>query len=177
MNRLFSLTSKGLALAFVFVVLGNRGQCELITFDPVFSTLPYTEGGLTFTNLGTSLAVVSGGGLVAGTNFDPIHVRATGSAPFDLISFDVRQLFQNWQVVSSTGATLTPSLGTMTLTGLSGWQGITYFDLIHDPPQVNGTIRVDDFQIQFVPEPSAIVLGSLAIVGLLIAARRKRFRS
>lgn len=176
MKRLLNLTAKTLALAIVFVALENPGKGELIDFGSAFSLLPYTEAGLTFTNLGTSPAVVSSGHLVAGTNFDPIHVRVTGAAPFDLISLDVLQLFRNWQVVASTGASLAPSIGTLTFTELPGWQGIEFFDLIHDPPEANGSISADNILVQFVPEPSAAALAIVALLGLVICGRKRRAR-
>jgi hypothetical protein len=150
-----------------------------IEFGSAFQSLPYVEDGMTFTNLGTSLAVVGAnagdGNLVGGTNVDPIRVRATGDSAFDLVSFDVEQIFRDWRIESSSGGIVNLSgTGTKDFTGVSGFQGISYFEIIHDPGEANGSIRVDNVVFNAVPEPSTIAL--LASGGALLVLWQARHR-
>lgn len=153
-------------------------SAETIDFGSSFVNLPYTEKGLTFTNLpGTSPAVIgtsSGDGhLVAGTNVTPIHVRVSGMQPFRLISLDVEQIFRTWRIESSHGAvTGLPGVGAVGLGSDPDWTNLTYFDLIHDPGEANGSIRVDNIEFSIVPEPAAWAL-SVALALTPVISRRR----
>jgi hypothetical protein len=155
---------------------------ETIDFGTAFQSLPYVEHGVTFTNLGTSLAVVGGDGperaLAAGTNVDPIRVRASSPVPFDLVSLDFELIFQTIRIESSLGGlvSVTHTPGTVDFTSLTGFQGISYFEIINDPPEANAAFDVDNIVITFVPEPGAAVLAATGGVLLLAwgASRRRR---
>jgi hypothetical protein len=169
--HLFVTAHVCLAAAFVFLT-PSSASAAIVTFDGVAtSSLPYTEAGLTFTNLlGTSAAIVAGGAdgsLTAGTNTLPIHVHVAGSQPFNLVSLDIENIFRTWKIQSSSGAIFSPTAaGTINFTGMTGWSNLTSFDLIHDPGEANGTIRVDNISFTSVPEPSAAVLVGLAVGSL-----------
>ncbi len=157
---------------------------EIIDFGSSFQPLPYVEDGLTFANLGTSPAIVASGGgdayLTAGTNTDPIRVRATAAAPFDLVSFDINSIFQTWRVETSLGAVLNVTgPATVDFTSQSGFQGITYFEIIHDPAEANGTISVDNVVINYVPEPDSwwlVLIGGTWLVGWRLQRRHSEPR-
>lgn len=163
-----------LALAFFLSTFwAARASATTIDFGTTFQLLPYVEDDLSFTNLGTSLAIVSGGGgdgfLTAGTNFDPIRVRVASVTPFDLASFDIELIFRSWRVETSLGGVLNVSgPGTVDFTAQSGFQDITYFEIIHDPAEANGTIGVDNIVINFVPEPGSWLLTFIGGIGLIL---------
>ena len=167
-------------IAAIAIVLlsASSASAAIVTFDGVATTsLPYSEAGLTFTNLpGTSAAIVAGGAngdLVAGTNGLPIHVRVTGSQQFNLTSLDIEDIFRTWRIQSSTGAVFNPTgIGTVNFTGMTGWTNLASFDLIHDPGEANGTIRVDNIAFAPVPEPPAAVLAALGVCGVVLGCRR-----
>ena len=169
------------ALVTATILVTQSVVAETVTFDGVgFQNLPYTEEGLTFTNLpGTEPAVIGGGAdghLVGGTNVTPIHVRVTGSQPFDLTSLDIENIFRTWRIESSAGAIFDPTgTGTVDFTSLTGWTNLTSFDVVHDPGEANGTIRIDNIVFTPVPEPSAVALLVLSSVCLLLR-RQRTFR-
>ena len=165
-----------LVLLIATVVFGPFASAAVIDFNNVTTTsLPYTEESLTFTNTGQTNPVVIGGTdgyLTSGTNTAPIRILATGTQPFDLESLAVEAIFRNWTIESSSGASFSPTAtGTIDFTSLTGWTNITSFELIHDPGEANGTIRVDDINFTFVPEPTS---GMLLISGLAVALMRRR---
>lgn len=154
-----------------------QASATTIDFGTTFQLLPYVEDDLTFTNLGTSLAIVSGGGgdgfLTAGTNFDPIRVRVASITPFDLVSFDIEAIFRSWRVETSLGGVLNVSgPATVDFAAQSGFQGITYFEIIHDPAEENGTIGVDNIVVNFVPEPGSWLLIVIGGVGPILWFQR-----
>jgi hypothetical protein len=168
--------------AFVLAVVLHlsTASAEIVKFDGVAtSSLPYTEAGLAFTNVpGNTPAIVAGGAdgyLTAGTNFVPIHIHVAGDQPFNLASLDIEELFRNWRIESSTGAIVHPSgTGTLDFSSLPGWSNLTAFDIVHDPAESNGAIRVDNIVFSRVPEPSvATVLLALSSFGLLLRRRRR----
>jgi hypothetical protein len=169
------------AIAIVLLSV-SCASAATVKFDGVATTsLPYSEAELTFTNLpGTSAAIVAGGVdgyLVGGTNGLPIHVRATGSQPFNLISLDIEDIFRTWRIQSSTGAVFNPTgTGMINFTGMIGWTNLKSFDLIHDPGEANGTIRVDNIVFAPVPEPSAAVLAALGAGGVMLRCRWRASR-
>jgi hypothetical protein len=152
----------------------------MVTFGSSFANLPYAEQGLMFINLaGTSPAVIvtSGGDghLVAGTNVTPIHVRVSGTQPFRLISLDVEQLFRTWRLESSAGALVNLSdAGSVNLGSDPGWTNLSYFDLVHDPGEANGSIRVDNIEFSIVPEPAT---WALCVAALAAGATFRRPRA
>lgn len=160
-------------------VAASTASAAIVTFNGVATTsLPYTEAGLTFTNLpGTSPMIVAGGAdgdLQGGTNGTPIHVHVAGSQAFNLVSLDIESIFRTWRIQSSTGTIFNPTTtGTINFTGLTGWTNLTSFDLIHDPGEANGTLTVDNIAFTLVPEPSAIMLAVLAVIGVSFKCRRR----
>jgi hypothetical protein len=171
-------SSLRLVAAAIAALTVSRVSAAVVNFNGIsFQNLPYTEAGLTFTNMpGTDPAVIAGGAdghLVAGTNGTPIHVRVTGSQPFDLVTLDIENMFRTWRIESSAGAVFHPTTaGTVDFTGLTGWTNLTSFDVVHNPTAANGTIRVDNVVFAFVPEPTAGSLIGLAI--MLVSLRRWR---
>ena len=164
-----------IVVALLFTTV-SAAQTVAIDFDTRrFDPLPYEEDRILFSNppgypaMGSAGTVVSySGRLTAGTNNTPIRIRASASQPFDLLSLEVDQLFRDWRVVSSSGAVFDPlTVGAVDFSGVPGWTGISYFDLLHDPPEANGSIRVDRVVIRYVPEPASLALAMVA----LIAAR------
>jgi hypothetical protein len=159
------------------IELSAHTRAATVDFGTAFANLPYTENGLTFTDVtGTSPASIGGFGadkaLVGGTNFTPIHVRATGVTPFDLLSFDIETISRTWRIESSSGAIFNPTTaGTINFTLMAGWTNLTYFDIVHSPAEPNGSIRVDDVAFNFVPEPSALVLIIGSMFGLAWTSR------
>ncbi len=118
-----------------------------------FNVLPYSENGLTFSTMpGTNSAYVANGHLGSGTNFIPIHIRATGIQPFDLMSINVGNFYRTWRIESSSGAVM-PLLspGTIDFSGQTGWSSIVYFDFIHNPAEPNGAIQVNSLEFQVGP--------------------------
>ena len=168
------------ASVIAFGLIASVASADFVTFDNVqTSNLPYSENGLTFSNLaGTSPAIVVGGTdgyLVAGTNTAPIHVRVSSPQQFDLVSLDIERILRDWRIESSSGAVYdvtTFGPHTIDFTNLSGWSSLDYFDVVHDPGEANGTIRVDNIQFNAVPEPSTFF--SFGIIGILILKRRNR---
>src|SRR5262245_21765346 len=128
-----------LAIPFVaaFVVAAFPALAITVDFDGPFTALPYTEDGLTFSDLpGTSVSVAGGstGVLVSGTNTIPIHIRAAGTQPFDLQQIQITQLTRTWRIESSSGEVLNiPGAGTLNFAGQPGWSNIIYFASIHNP--------------------------------------------
>jgi hypothetical protein len=165
-----------LVLGLCLLAPHGAARAETIDFGTAFQSLPYSEDGVTFTNLGTSLATVGGFGaersLAAGTNDQPIRVRATSPVPFDLVSLDFEQVFQTIRIESSLGGlvSVTFSPGTINFASVTGFQGINYFEIIHDPPQANGGSNVDNIVINFVPEPGALALLAIGGIALLLGA-------
>ncbi len=163
--------------AFVAAVfIAPFASAAVVDFNDISTTtLPYTEKGLTFTDIGGNNSIVAGGvdgHLTAGTNIAPIRIRVTGVQPFDLESLVIENLFRSWSIQASTGATVTPiSTGTLDFTGLTGWTNLSSFELIHDPGEANGTIRVDDITFTLVPEPAT---ASLLLAGSMLGLVRRR---
>jgi len=167
--------------ALLFAILGHplltpTVNAATVDFGTVPTNLPYIQSGMVFTNQGPSLAVISGAGsdmaLVAGTNVDPVNVRAQLVAPgtFSLTSIDIEQFFRTWTIQSSSGASVTvSSTGTIDFTGLSGWQGISSFNVIHSPAEANGSIQLDNVVFGPVPEPATVIL--ILIGGAIYLAR------
>ena len=117
-------------------------------------SLPYTEDGLTVSALsGGNGAGVHGFGdgyLVAGTNFTPIRFHVAGEEPFDLLSLDVEQYYRTWTIESSSGAVFdVTGSGTLDFAGQPGWESISYFEIVHDPAEPNGSVRVDNVRVEF----------------------------
>ncbi len=169
--------------ALILLSCTSPASAATIDFgDGAFQALPYVEDGLTFANLpGTSPAVIGSNGgdgqLVAGTNVTPIKVRVSGAQPFDLISLDVEQMFRNWRIESSAGAiTAIPGVGALTLNGTPGWNNLSYFDLIHDPGEANGSIRVDNVVFEAVPEPNSLAIAAVSLLGILIRCKACHLR-
>jgi len=166
----------------VLCAMSFATQCMSATveFGATFSPLPYSEDGLTFTDVtGNSPAVITGFSgdmeLVGGTNSIPIHVRATGLTPFNLLSLDIKQLNRTWRIESSSGAMFNPTTtGTINFTAMSGWAEITYFDIIHSPAAANGSIRIDNVSFNLVPEPSVLAFACMSFFSLAWAATRWR---
>ena len=95
--------------------------------------------------------------------------------PFDLDTLDVESLGRAWRLESSSGAVFNvPSTGTINFAAQPGWQNISYFDIIHNPAEANGTIQVDNVAVTFVPEPA--IAGAVAGLALSLLARRQRRR-
>jgi hypothetical protein len=118
--------------------------------SPGVTVLPYAESGLTFFTMpGSTSAVVANGRLTSGTNFVPIHIRATGIQPFDLTSLNIATLYRAWRIESSSGAVL-PLLGpgTIDFSGQPGWSSIVYFDFVHNPAEPNGSVSIDSLEFQ-----------------------------
>jgi hypothetical protein len=159
--------------------LAAHARGATVDFGTAFANLPYAEDGLTFTDVtGTSPASIGGFGaekaLVAGTNFTPIHVRATGVTPFDLLSFDIESIGRTWRIESSSGAIFNPTAaGTINFTSMTGWTNLAYFDIVHSPAEPNGSIQVDNVTFNFVPEPSALVLIIGSLFGLAWTSRSR----
>lgn len=150
-----------------------------IEFDGPYDPLPFSEDGLTFTAL--SGRVYAGGTtdgyLAGGTNTIPIRVRVTGIANFDLLSLDVENYFRTWTIESSSGAVFDVlSEGTLDFESESGWRNLSYFEIVHDPGEPNGAIRIDNVSVQFVPEPSTAMCGLLAAISLQFFTRPGRMR-
>lgn len=139
------------------------------------ANLPYTEGNLTFSNTGDTDPVVIGGEdgfLASGTNSGAIRIFVTGAQPFDLESISLESLFRTWRIESSSGESFSPTgPGIADFTGLDGWTSINSFELIHDPGEANGSIRIDDITITVVPEPAS---GALLLVGSIMTIARRR---
>ena len=167
------------AALMLAVVAPGPSRAEVIDFGTASGSLPYSEDGLTFTKVNPASPMSIGGfdgdaELGAGTNFTPIHVRATGAGPFDLDTFDVEGLYRAWRLESSSGAVFNiPMTGTFDLRATSGWQGIAWFDIIHNPAEANGTITLDNVAVTFVPEPAA---AAALLAGLAAVALRRRRR-
>lgn len=163
--------------ALILLSCTSPAPAATIEFGGAFQALPYVEDGLTFANLpGTSPAVIGSNGgdgqLVAGTNVTPIKVRVSGAQPFDLISLDVEQMFRDWRIESSAGAiTAIPGVGVLTLNDMPGWNNLSYFDLIHDPGEANGSIRVDNVVFEPVPEPNSLAIAGASLLSILIRCR------
>ena len=158
----------------------RAAHAVVVDFGSTMQQLPYAEDGLSFTKvLPNSPMSVTGFApdmaLIAGTNFTPIHVRAAGVTPFDLDTLDVESLGRAWRLESSSGAVFNvPSTGTINFAAQPGWQNISYFDIIHNPAEANGTIQVDNVAVTFVPEPA--IAGAVAGLALSLLARRQRRR-
>jgi hypothetical protein len=163
--------------ANVMLLSVSYSSAGIVAFNGVATTnLPYSEAGLTFSNLpgGDNLIVAGGadGHLLGGTNTLPIHVRVTGAERFNLSALDIEGISRTWRIESSSGAVFNVgATGTINFIGLTGWTNLTSFDIIHDPPQANGSIRVDNIVFTSVPEPSAVVLTILAASCFLFLRR------
>jgi len=168
-----------ISVFFGILSLASAAHAVVIEFGSTIQNLPYAEDGLSFTKvLANSPMSVTGFGtdmaLIAGTNFTPIHVRATGVTPFNLDTLDVEGLARPWRLESSSGAVFNiPSTGTINLAAQPGWQSINYFDIIHNPAEPNGTITVDNVAVTFVPEPT-FAGAATGLVLALLAWRRRR---
>ena len=131
---------------------------QIVTFDDVpFSALPYSESGLTFTKTAGSPGSAGGAGdgdLGAGTNDIPIRITVTSDQPFTLQTLDVEGIFRTWTIESSLGGVVSPAgTGQIDFTLLSGWTGISSFEIIHDPAEANGFIRIDNISFTTAPDP------------------------
>ena len=160
-----------LVTTLFLTLLAGPTQAEVIDFGTEDHLLPYSEDGLTFIDAnGTSPVAVTGPpedkALVAGTNVIPIYVRVNGQVPFTLIALDIEGLFRDWELRSSKGAIYdVEDTGTFAFLLDPAWQDIEYFDIVHFPAQPNGTIRVDNIIVEYVPEPLSMMwlwLGSAA---------------
>ncbi|MEM6756286.1 MAG: PEP-CTERM sorting domain-containing protein [Planctomycetota bacterium] len=158
------------------VLMTPFASAAVVDFNGVSTTnLPYTEENLTFTNTGDTNPVVIGGAdgyLTSGTNVAAIRILVTGSQPFDLESLSFESLTRTWTIESSSGGSLSPAgPGIFDFTSLSGWTNISSFELIHDPGEANGSIRLDDITFTIVPEPTS---GVLLLAGSVIALVGRR---
>jgi hypothetical protein len=175
-----------LAVALLWAAAHHATQAEVIDFGDGSADLPYVEDGITFTNEGDDgffrffIGGFGDGNLSAGTNDVPLHARASSPVPFDLVSLDIETIFRDWRIESSLGGLVMPSgTGTLDFTNESGFQGITSFDIILDPPDANGTITVDNIVVNFVPEPStfpAAAFGSMLVLAWSAARLRRTVR-
>jgi hypothetical protein len=153
-NEVASMQCARQVIVLVIATLAVSRPAPATTVDfnsPGFTSLPYAENGLTFSTMpGTTSAGVANGRLVSGTNFTPIHIRATGIQPFDLLSLNIASLSRTWRIESSSGAVLPLSgPGTVDFSTQTGWSNIVFFDMIHNPAEANGSIGVNslDYQI------------------------------
>jgi hypothetical protein len=156
----------------------------VIEFDaPTTLSLPYTEGGLTFSEVGPSFSArVILGDLRAIGSFAQFHIRGSSAQPFDLLSVENVTILGPWRFVSSAGATQDvfgdeadlSSHQTFNFAGLPGWSNITHFDIIFagttTPPR--RVIFVDRVTVATVPEPSFAIRATIAIGGLWSFRRR-----
>ena len=151
-------------------------QTVTIDFGTSTTSLPYFEDSFTVTSL-------SGGGtiggfdgdaeLVGGTNTVAIRWQVTGSEPFTLESLDVENIFRPWRFEAAGAQTVNiTSAGTVDFSGVPGWQGISSFQIIHDPGQANGTATIDNI-VATVPEPAGVSIGAAGVAALLLRRRHR----
>jgi PEP-CTERM motif len=84
-------------------------------------------------------------------------------------------------VTSSSGGSLAiahgTAAGTINLPATSGWQNLTYMDIIHDQNEANAIIRLDHFNMTSptaVPEPSSIALVATGVIALIGSLKHRR---
>ena len=150
------------------------------------SALPYTSNGMTISKvLSDSPASIARyrqvlqETLYADASSQAVDIRAqlANGGTFDMNLIDVLGISGTWTVQSSKG-----SAGHMSAPGgyifnddhfsAPDWQGITYFDLIHNPASPSSTINIDSITFTPVPEPSTLTLLALGVVGLAVMQRR-----
>lgn len=168
------------ACSFALIVLAAAsasGQTVTIDFGTATTSLPYTEDGFTVTSLSGGGIIDGGDGdgeLVGGTNTVPIRWQISAPAPFNLDALDVEDFARTWRIEAPGGQMVDVIAdGTIDFTGRPGWQGISSFEIVHDPAQANGFARIDNM-IVTVPEPAALGGATLSMVALLSRHRRHR---
>ncbi len=135
---------------FVVMIVAVQASGSTVTIEFGTSTahLPYTEDDTLVETLSGGGIVVSNnsdGYLVSGTNFTPIRWRVSRAEAFDLISLDVERYARTWRIESPTGAVVDViEEGTIDFSGITGWQHIPYFEIVHDPGEPNGFAEVDN---------------------------------
>ena len=145
----------------------SAARAVIIDFGSGNSSLPYSEDGFTITDQ-TAFppgAIVAGGGILGAPNLAfSFRTASQPSVPFDLVSIQVLSSNPGLHVTSSSGGTFTlPGPGIANFTAVSGFQHITYFDLGLNS---GGNFQLDNFVINFVPEPSG---WQLALAAGLVA--------
>jgi hypothetical protein len=161
-------------LALFLLAPAASAQVVTIDFGTAITPLPYVEDGFTVESLSGGGIIGSDGSngyLTGGTNAVPIRWRISSPQSFDLVSLDVLSYFRNWRIeaMGSETASIT-SAGTVHFASLSGWKGISSFEIIHDPGEANGTARIDNIVIA-IPEPAA---GILLLPALALLRRNRR---
>ena len=166
----------------VLVALASCGrtaaaQSSTIDFGSDSADLPYTEDGLTFTESAAGFALIRplarmNSSLTSASGMMGQIIRAESLTPFDLHGITVEGLFEPWRIETSAGGSFSLSgLGEQDFSGLLGFAGITYFDIINDGNMINALLDIDDVQVTFVPEPSTGILIGLGL-GLVTLHRR-----
>lgn len=170
------MTARTLWSIVALLVLAWPAEADFVEFNASFQSLPYSEAGLTFSTLpGTNSAVIGSGGMTSGTNFTLIHIRATADRPFSLVSLTIPSFSRKWRIESSSGAVVAlASTGVTSFAELSGWTNISYFDLVHNPAEANGGIRVD--RVEFAIDAGSL-LGDFTANGQVDAADYVMWRS
>lgn len=159
------------ACLIVLMLAAIGSAATTVTFDSTnLLPLPYTEDGLTFENIGPpppSEPPLAGAGFLffSGSGGSSTYrVRASSPQPFDLITMDLESARGAWRIESSGGGsiifdpTIVSTPTTIEFSGTPGFKNISYFDIIHDYQVDRRSLIADTVIVNFVPEPSSVVL-------------------